>query len=92
MLHDLCEKFFTRVGKFFSWEKVLEALKNYKLFLSYLAKEFPDFWQKKNKHQIGLYVWFYDGIINGGKSMSAICRDKKKRNCFTDWTISRQSL
>ena len=25
MLHDLCKKFFTRVGKFFSWEKVLEA-------------------------------------------------------------------
>ena len=26
-------------------------------------------------------MWFYDGIINGGRIMSAIYRDRKKRNC-----------
>lgn len=26
----------------------MEALKNYRMFLSYLAKEFPDFWQEIN--------------------------------------------
>ena len=46
-----------------------------------LSKIISWFLAKKNKHQIGLCARFYDGIINGDESMSAICRDKKKRNC-----------
>lgn len=81
MLHDLRENLFTCVGKIFFHERKYwrhKRITNYSFHT----------WQKNflisgqnTKHQIGLYVGFYDGIINGGKSMSAIYRDRKKRNC-----------
>lgn len=83
MLHDLRENLFTCVGKIFFHERKYwrhKRITNYSFHT----------WQKnflisgqKTKHQIGLYVGFW--IINGGKSMSAIYRDRKKKKlCFID--------
>lgn len=83
MLHDLRENLFTCVGKIFFHERKYwrhKRITNYSFHT--WQKNFLISGQKTN-HQIGLYVGFW--IINGGKSMSAIYRDRKKKKlCFID--------